>query len=120
MLLRGYLPIISGASLTQFLQSERVNCENLKPFLLDTTHRLKWHAERMVAQTGRPFEYLSSGGLRMEHRARELAERDGVTKRPVCVFPKQGTDKESIREAAEVGDVNFPPSHWRAGRRPPS
>ena len=29
MLFRGYLPIMSGASMAQFLQSERVNCENL-------------------------------------------------------------------------------------------
>jgi hypothetical protein len=30
MLFRGYLPIMSGASMAQFLQSERVNCEYLK------------------------------------------------------------------------------------------
>jgi len=41
MLFRGYLPIMSGASMAQFLQSERVNCENLKHFLLDTAQRLK-------------------------------------------------------------------------------
>jgi hypothetical protein len=64
MLFRGYLPIMSGASMAQFLQSERVNCENLKHFLLDTAHRLKWHAERMAAEAGRPFEYLNGAGLR--------------------------------------------------------
>jgi hypothetical protein len=53
MLFRGYLPIMSGASMAQFLQSEQVNCENLKHFLLDTAHRLKWHAERMAAEAGR-------------------------------------------------------------------
>jgi hypothetical protein len=88
MLFRGYLPVMSGASMAQFLQSERVNCENLKHVLLDTAHRLKWHAEQMAAQAGRPFEYLSSAGLRMEQRARELAERDGITEGLVCVFSK--------------------------------
>jgi hypothetical protein len=88
MLFRGYLPIMSGASMAQLLQSERVNCENLKHFLLDTAHRLKWHAEQMAAQAGRPFEYLSSAGLRMEQRARELAEQDGISEGLVCVFSK--------------------------------
>jgi hypothetical protein len=39
MLFRGYLPIMSGASMAQFLQSEQVNCENLKQFLVETGRR---------------------------------------------------------------------------------
>jgi hypothetical protein len=88
MLCRRYLLIISGASMAQFLRSERVTCENLKHFLLDTVQQLRWHAERMAAPTGRPFAYLSSAGLRMEQWARELAERDGITEGLLCVFSK--------------------------------
>lgn len=88
MLFRGYLPIMSGASMAQFLQSEQVNCENLKQFLIDTGQRLKCHGERLAAEAGRPFEYLGGPGVRMEQRARELAERDGITEGLVCVFSK--------------------------------
>ena len=89
LLFRGYLPIMSGASMAQFLQSARVNCGNLKHFLLDTAQRVKWHAERMAAQAGRAFEYWSSAGLRMEQRARALAERDGIAAGLVWVFSKR-------------------------------
>lgn len=88
MLFRGYLPLMSGASMAQFLQSEQVNCQNLKHFLLDTAQRLKWHAERMAEEAGRPFEYLNGAGVRMEQRARELAERAGIEEGLVCVFSK--------------------------------
>lgn len=88
MLFRGYLPLMSGASMAQFLQSEQVKCQNLKHFLLDTAQRLKWHAERMAEEAGRPFEYLNGAGVRMEQRARELAERAGIEEGLVCVFSK--------------------------------
>lgn len=41
MLFRGYLPIMSGASMAQFLKSEQVNCGNLKQFLIDTGQRVE-------------------------------------------------------------------------------
>jgi hypothetical protein len=88
MLFRGYLPIMSGASMAQFLRSEQVNCGNLKQFLVETGQRLKGHGERMAAQAGRPFEYWGHAGVRMERRARELAERDGISEGLVCVFSK--------------------------------
>jgi hypothetical protein len=49
---------------------------------------LKWHGERRAAEAGRPFEYFGSPGVRMDQRARELAERDGVSAGLVCVFSK--------------------------------
>ena len=86
MLFRGYLPIMSGASMAQFLR-ERAG-ELREPegsFLVDTGQRLKGHRKRLAAQAGRPFEYLGHAGVRMERRARELAERD-VAEGLVCVF----------------------------------
>ena len=63
MLFRGYLPIMSGASMAQFLQSEQVNCGSLKQFLLTTSERLKGHAQRMVGAGGRPFIYVASADV---------------------------------------------------------
>jgi hypothetical protein len=88
MLFRGYLPIMSGASMAQFLMSEEVNCGNLKNFLTETGQRLKGHAQEMAAAAGRPFVYVTSADVRMERQARELAERDGITEGLVCVFSK--------------------------------
>jgi hypothetical protein len=88
MLFRGYLPIMSGASMAQFLQSEQVNCGNLKQFLLETSERVKGHAQRMAAAAGRPYIYLPGAGVRMEQQARELAERDGISEGLICVFAK--------------------------------
>ena len=73
MLFRGYLPIMSGASMAQFLQSEQVNCGNLKDFLLTTAQRLKCHAESMAAAAGRPYVYVTSADVRMEREARGAA-----------------------------------------------
>jgi len=88
MLFRGYLPIMSGASMAQFLQSEQVNCGNLKQFLLETSERVKGHAQRMAAAAGRPYTYLPGAGVRMEQQARELAERDGIRDGLICIFAK--------------------------------
>ena len=40
MLFRGYLPIMHGAAMAQFLRSEEVNCGNLRQFLLETSECL--------------------------------------------------------------------------------
>ena len=93
---RGYLPITSGASsaslrlpeMAQFLQSEQVNCGNLKQFLLETSERVKGHAQRMAAAAGRPYMYLPGAGVRMEQQARELAEYDGISEGLICIFAK--------------------------------
>jgi hypothetical protein len=75
MLFRGYLPIMSGASMAQFLRSEQVNCGDLKQFLVETGQRLKGYAERMAARAGRPFECLGHAGVRLaaDSNARRLA-----------------------------------------------
>lgn len=88
MLFRGYLPIMSGASMAQFLQSEQVNCGNLKQFLLETSERVKGHAKQMAAAGGRPYIYLPGAGVRMEQQSGELAERDGICEGLICVFAK--------------------------------
>ena len=85
MLFRGYLPIMSGWAMAQFLDGFDVNGSSLKPFLLQNSERVKDHAIAMAKKYGRPFQYLSSA-IRKEDNARELAEHDGIEEGLVCIF----------------------------------
>jgi len=85
MLFRGYLPIMSGAAMADFLQAKGVHRWSLKTFLLTQAARLKKHAVQMAAATGRPYQYLSER-TRKEDLARQIAERDGIDDGLVCVF----------------------------------
>ena len=85
MLFRGYLPIMSGWAMAEFLYRLKINFGNIKPFLLQNSEPLKRHAEAMARQHGRPFRYLESN-IDKEAAARELAQRDGIQHGLVCVF----------------------------------
>jgi hypothetical protein len=85
MLFRGYLPIMSGWSMAQFLKAQQIGRGELKAFLLANAERVKVHAQTMAAKHERPFQYLSSS-LRKEDEARKLAERDGIEEGLVCIF----------------------------------
>ncbi len=60
MLFRGYLPIMSGWAMAEFLYRLNVNFGNLKAFLLQNSERVKNHAIAMAKKHGRPFRYLAS------------------------------------------------------------
>src|ERR1700694_2269718 len=66
MLFRGYLPIMSGWAMAEFLNSLDLRFNNLKPLLVENAQRVKDHALEMATQHNRPFEYLrdSPGGPR--------------------------------------------------------
>ena len=85
MLFRGYLPIMSGWSMAQFLKAHEIGSGDLKAFLLANAERVKAHAQAMAEKDGRPFQYLSTS-LRKEDAARKLAERDSIEDGLVCVF----------------------------------
>jgi hypothetical protein len=85
MLFRGYLPIMSGWSMAQFLKAHQTDRSSIKPFLLENAERVKAHAIALAKQHQRPFEYLASP-IRKEDAARKLAERDGIEHGLVCVF----------------------------------
>lgn len=85
MLFRGYLPIMSGWAMAQFLNSLDLKFSSLKPFLLEHAQRLKDHAIAMANQQGRPYQYLATN-IRKEDAARKLAERDGIEHGLVCVY----------------------------------
>ena len=85
MLFRGYLPIMSGWAMAQFLDRLNQNFSSLKPFLLQNSERVKNHAIAMAKKQGRPFQYLTSN-IRKDETARELAQRDGIEHGLVCIF----------------------------------
>jgi hypothetical protein len=85
MLFRGYLPIMYGWSMAQFLKGQGVGNAGLKSFLLENAERVKAHAVALAKKHERPFQYLTTG-LRKEDAARRLAERDGIEEGLVCVF----------------------------------
>ena len=53
MLFRGYLPIMSGASMAQFLNQAGIKFRNLKTFLTEHAATLKTHAQAMAEREGR-------------------------------------------------------------------
>jgi hypothetical protein len=85
MLFRGYLPIMSGWAMAEFLNSLDLSFSNLKPLLVDNAQRVKDHALEMANRHNRPYEYLR-GKIRMEDTAQEIAKRDGITEGLVCIF----------------------------------
>jgi hypothetical protein len=86
MLFRGYLPIMSGGAMAQFLSQTGIKFRNLKTFLTEHAETLKAHAQTMAEREGRPYIYLASAGVRKEQRAQEIAEADGIKEGLVCVF----------------------------------
>ena len=86
MLFRGYLPIMSGYSMAQFLCQEKILYKDLKSFLLSNAAVLKDHAVDMARKAERPYTYLASSGVRKEERARAIATEDGIKEGLVCIF----------------------------------
>ena len=85
MLFRGYLPIMSGWAMAEFLNSLDLSFNNLKPLLVENAQRVKDHALKMASKHNRPYEYLR-GKIRMEDTAQQIAKRDGITEGLVCIF----------------------------------
>ena len=85
VLFRGYVPLMSGYAMAEFLQLKQVQRRTLKAFLLTQAERVKQHALSMAAAAQRPHQYLT-GPTRKEELARQIAARDGITEGLVCVF----------------------------------
>ena len=90
MLLRGYLPIMSGWAMAQCLDRLNQGFSSLKQFLLETSERVKNHAVAMAKKQGRPFQYLASN-IKKDEAARELARRDEIPHGLVCIYSIPGT-----------------------------
>jgi hypothetical protein len=85
VLFRGYVPLMSGYAMAEFLKLKQVQRRTLKAFLLAQAERVKQHAFALAGAAHRPYQYLT-GPARKEDLARQIAERDGVTDGLICVF----------------------------------
>jgi len=85
MLFRGYLPIMSGWQMAQFINGQDLRFRYLKNFLIEQAARVKEHALNIAKEQNRPYEYLSEK-IRKEQRADAIAKRDGIQEGLVCVL----------------------------------
>ena len=120
VLFRGYVPLMSGYAMAEFLQRQRVRRHTLKAFLLTQAERVKKHGLAMAAQAQRPYQYLT-GPCRKEELARQMAQRDGITegRGPPCA--RASPFSRAIKRSA--GSVTVATStRWRRSTipRPPS
>jgi hypothetical protein len=86
MLLRGYLPLMSGYAMAQFLCQQQILYNDLKSFLISNAAALKEHAVDLARTAARPYSYLASSGVRKEQRASAIAAEDGIEEGLVCIF----------------------------------
>lgn len=84
---RGHLrPICWPEGLEKFMRLRGLLVKDFKTFVAEQSERIKQHAVKVAERRGRPFEYLNSGKIRKEQKARSIAQRDGITRGLVCVF----------------------------------
>src|SRR5882724_916405 len=86
MLFRGYLPIMSGWAMAQFLDRLHQNFSSLKPFLLENSERVKNHEIAMAKKHGRPFQYSHPNSRR--RRPRENSPSATESSMVSCVFSR--------------------------------
>ena len=85
LLFKGYLPISHPAGMEAFLNHKDVLLKDFKAFASNCSESLKLAAMEQARKAGRPFRYLDSP-IRKEEKAREIAQRDGITEGLVCIF----------------------------------
>jgi hypothetical protein len=85
VIFRGYLPIMSGWAMAQFLNQKDIRFHNLKSFLTEHAALIKRHAQEMAKRQGRPYSYLSQK-IRMEDEARKIAKRDNIKEGLICIY----------------------------------
>lgn len=89
-----------------FLSCQRVLYKDFAEFSQRITQEICQHAEVLAAAQGRPHEYLSSPAQSQEDRAREIMERDQISKGLICVLaavePCQTITVRGDREAKRL------------------
>lgn len=85
LILRGHLPHSYPRGLEAFLAQQGILRKDFKTYALKTTERIKTHVKAVVQQAGAPFQHLPKKE-RMEQRARQLAQDQGLREGIVCAF----------------------------------
>lgn len=92
LILKGHLTgFFPKGAFKRFLWTQGVLLKDFKVYVSRVSADLKAHAQGLAEEEGRPFVYLASAttkaqGESKEDRAREMAERDGITEGLICVF----------------------------------
>jgi len=85
VIIKGYLPICYPNSFEKFLRYKKTLLKDLKRFFPEQATHIKERAQQIAEKAGRPFLYITDR-RRKEDEARELAEKDGITRGLVCVY----------------------------------
>lgn len=69
-----------------FMSSHGILLKDFEKTMKVRTDRIREAGKKLAEEAGRPHEYLSSSGLRKEHLAQEIAQRDNVKEGLICVL----------------------------------
>jgi hypothetical protein len=87
MRLRGTLRLIASLrGMGAYLTVGHILLKHFREWAMGLTEQVRQATERIAEAAGRPIEYLSSSQLRKEDRAREIAERDRISRGLICVL----------------------------------
>jgi hypothetical protein len=87
VLFRGTLRSISHCKgMGIFLSSQGVLLKDFAAFAQQQSQEVGEHAKAFAAKLGRPYQYLDSPSLAKEQLAREIMERDQISKGLICVL----------------------------------
>lgn len=85
--MRGTLRLISSLrGMAAYITVNNIWLKHFRDWAMALTDQLRASTEHITETTGRPTEYLSSSQLRKEDRAKEIAERDRITRGLICVL----------------------------------
>jgi hypothetical protein len=79
-------PLFQPGGMEIYLYSAKVLVKDFAHFAKGLTDRIRKAAYASFEQLGRPIRYLTDSSLSKEDLARQLAQRDGITSGPICLF----------------------------------
>jgi hypothetical protein len=84
---RGTVRLLAHVSgMMGFLSVVGVLLKNFKQYAMGVTEQTRCSIEQRAAAAGLSIQYLNNPALRKEDLAREIAERNGIVKGPICVL----------------------------------
>ena len=85
ILFKGYLPISWAQNMERFIMAQSLLLKDFKVFVSKHSERIKQHAKTLAERSERPYIHIN-GQVRKEEKAREIANRDGITDGLICVL----------------------------------
>ena len=85
MVFKGYLPVSWSDFMAGFMMSQGLLLKDFKKFVTTHSERVKRHGREIAERNARPYIHLNRT-IRKEEKAREIADRDGITEGLICVL----------------------------------